>query len=307
MATSLELTVLFSTKLSRNIQVDRFRMAEKNLPTTYGKAILVGVIAVTAATAGLVVYMLTRPPKISKSTPPLKAEVKDLTKDEVCKILQEITVGVQQVIMQLANEERQIMSTAGAQKLTPEQLQGYLLKRFQESVAEVEKKTYKDNNVDEESIKIASEKYETDPDVKRAVQQLKSVYGAVMGGNPADLPPVPDFLTQEKTLLILEDTMKVLRDEAQTVIAHLKSIGIEREKDQSKYQVEFQKLYGKQVEESRKKLYEKNGINDDLLIQAAVVKYQGDPSFQHQLKESSDKHNKLMGSLGLFAQQPKSS
>ena len=133
--------------------------------------LIAGVITATAAAGALLVYSLTRPPSRSTSTAPARAATQNkevsstsgsnvgsggsagpastepISKDVLCKVFQDITTRMQQVIMRLAQEEQRIMQSNAGSGITSEQLQRFLIQRFQEGVAEVETEVYKSSNV----------------------------------------------------------------------------------------------------------------------------------------------------------------
>ena len=92
----------------------------------------------------------------------------------------------------------------------------------------------------EAQVKSATEKFDKDGDVQRAITQLKTVYNAVMGAPQSELPKVPEFMTREKTLEILKLTMDILREKAEKISAELEGKGFDRKKDAAKFQRQFQ-------------------------------------------------------------------
>eukprot|EP00924_Labyrinthula_sp_SR-Ha-C_P006182 snap_masked-scaffold_54-processed-gene-1.65-mRNA-1 protein AED:1.00 eAED:1.00 QI:0/-1/0/0/-1/1/1/0/297 len=280
--------------------------APTNTQSASNKYLYAGIASASALSLGLIIYSLTRRPKSTKQKALTSANQQNLETVEILpietlvKIFGEITLQMQSLILKLAQEEQQILQR-GNLNLTNQQLQDFLLNRFQDAVTLIEEKVYKSHDTFEQQVKVSCEKHEDDPKLKSSIEQLKSVYGAVMNaGKPQEAENVslPDFLTRDKTLEILVATMAILRSEAASVSKALERQGFSREKDAAKFQAEFQGRYGKAVEKKRDALYEKEKIESDMIMQAAVRKYQFDAVFQEQLKKESFAHNEKMVAMG---------
>mmetsp|Transcript_10413 Transcript_10413/g.13005 ORF Transcript_10413/g.13005 Transcript_10413/m.13005 type:complete len:287 (-) Transcript_10413:1697-2557(-) len=272
--------------------------------------LIAGVVtAVAACTA--VLYLLTRPPAVerkrasgsgsgkamdskAKSEEELQLDLKKLL-----AIFHDITTRMQHVVMRLAQEEQRVAQQRAQRGQPPnaQEIQRYLIARFQEAMGEIETQVYGKYNTNEEQVRAAVDFYEDDKELVKAVYTLKSLYNAVMG-HQQDLPEVPEHITMQKVLQVLEGTMELLRSTAQEIRDELAGSGVDQHTSPQEFSMQFQPLYAAAIEKARAKLLKDNGIEQDTVLQAAVVKYQQYEEFTVALKKLTEEHNAKMHELG---------
>ena len=233
-----------------------------------GLIIVAATAVVAAVTAAL--YVLTRPPPVQEKKQAESSTVEkgaksaselSLTREQLLGIFQEITARMQHVVMRLAEEEQRVSQQAGGTSSMQKQqeIQRYLMARFEESMREIETQVYSKFKTDENAVRAAASYYEKDEDLVKVISTLKALYNAVMGQSQ-DLPAVPDHLTMEKLLKVLQGTMSVLRSCAESIRDQLVQEGVDLKADPQGFTAKFQPKYARAVEVERAKLLKAHGI-----------------------------------------------
>lgn len=272
------------------------------------QGVVIAAVAAVVAAVSTALYVLTRPPAVEvKKTAKTAGEPEaaksatdlSLTREQLLAIFQEITARMQHVVMRLAEEEQRVSQQSGGagQVHKQQEIQRYLMARFEEAMRDIETQVYSKFKTDEAAVREAVKYYEKDEDLIKTISTLKALYNAVMGQSQ-DLPAVPDHLTMDKLLDVLKGTMVVLRSCAEKIRDQLLKEGVDLKADPQGFTAKFQPKYARAVEAERAKLLKEHGIQKETELQAAVVKYQNNASFQTELKKLTDFHNQKMAELG---------
>lgn len=234
------------------------------------QGVVVAVVTAVAVMVSVAMYVLTRPPPVQEKEKAKTAEDSkgakaatelSLTREQLLSIFQEITARMQHVVMRLAEEEQRVseQSAGSGQMHKQQEIQRYLVARFEEAMREIETQVYSKFKTDEAAVRAATLHYEKDEDLIKTISTLKALYNAVMGQSP-DLPAVPDHLTMEKLLDVLRGTMAVLRSCAEKIRDQLVQEGVDLKKDPQGFSARFQPKYARAVEVERAKLLSEHGI-----------------------------------------------
>jgi hypothetical protein len=185
--------------------------------------------------------------------------------------------------MQLAKLEaklRQESSQIG-RALPEDQLASYLMGQFEEAMKVVESQVYAKYQTTEDEVRVATEYFEEDEDkeVGLAVAKLQELYRVMTGGGVSDAE-VPEDLTLDKFIAIMEETMEALNLAMEEVCLEVKEMDL---KGESKEEVINQK-YVKLADARSTDIHAKYGLTREIL-HAAMMKYQQEPKFLMVLTE----------------------
>lgn len=279
-------------------------------------AVLIGT-AVTAGTAVLV-YLATRPVASTakpaagaKATPAEAAEAAvatlsadgspPLEKNTVVVILSEITQEMQKVLMQLAQIEEQLRTTARdrRQQISDEQMQEYLVTNFMNRMQQVEQETYTKHNVTEAAVQATATFYEKDAEVIAVTEAFKRLFMALTG--PQVTQPAPEHMTMEKTFNVIQSTMEEMNEAMTVLLSELTEAGLA--KGTAEFNSVLQERYVAVVDGIRKKTVDANGLTQEELT-ASVMKYKDDPEFQVKMQQVTVQQERHFAALGIQSAGP---
>ncbi|KDO31363.1 hypothetical protein SPRG_03980 [Saprolegnia parasitica CBS 223.65] len=209
------------------------------------------------------------------------ASLPSLPKDQLLSILTIISTQMGQIVLSLANIEQKIRqeSAQSGRSLPEDQLAAYLMGQFEEAMKAIEAQAYSKHNTSEDEVRIATEYYESveDPEVHAAVGKLQELYRLITGAGAADVE-VPEDLTLEKFLIIMEETMESLNVAMEEVCQEVKLLDPE-DKEEA-----INERYVKKADQLSAQIHEQHGLSREIL-QAAMMKYQQEPIFLQRMTE----------------------
>lgn len=255
------------------------------------KRLVMAATAAAVAIGGVAIYYGIRCTKNSKNANSSvdALSVPTVSKENLIVILDEITNQMSAVVVQLAKLEQKVRqeSLAVGTPIPEDQLAAYLMSQFETAMKAVEENVYSKYSCKEEDIQLASEYYAEDPDVAAVVQKLKQLFAVIMG-QPLDTVEVPDDLTLEKVVEIMEETMEAMNVAMENTCAELRGQGMSS--DENDFQNAVNQIYIKRAEEATSRVHEERGITRHVL-QAAMIKYQQDPIFLRRMGELQAEQN----------------
>ncbi|OQR99679.1 hypothetical protein ACHHYP_05088 [Achlya hypogyna] len=216
---------------------------------------------------------------IAAPAPP--SALPSLPKDQLLSILTIISTQMGQIVLSLANIEQKIRqeSAQSGRSLPEDQLAAYLMGQFEEAMKAIEAQAYSKHNTSEDEVRIATEYYESveDPEVHAAVGKLQELYRLITGAGASDVE-VPEDLTLEKFLIIMEETMESLNVAMEEVCQEVKLLDPE-DKEEA-----INERYVKKADQLSAQIHEQHGLSREIL-QAAMMKYQQEPIFLQRMTE----------------------
>ena len=76
--------------------------------------------------------------------------------------------------------------------------------QFKQVMGDVEKKVYEEHETTEEEVRSATEFFKDNADFQKSLNRLKNLFKSV-SGQPNEITTVPDYVSMEKTLLIMAE------------------------------------------------------------------------------------------------------
>ncbi len=76
--------------------------------------------------------------------------------------------------------------------------------QFKQVMGDVEKKVYEEHETTEEEVRAATEFFKNNADFQKSLNRLKNLFKSV-SGQPNEITSVPDYVSMEKTLLIMAE------------------------------------------------------------------------------------------------------
>jgi len=208
-----------------------------------------------------------------------------VSKEDLLAIFEAIIQQMSQIVIQLAKIEqkvRQESATAG-KEIPEESLGAYLMNQFEEAMKAIESQVYKKYKTNEEEVQVATEYYSDDKEVQAVVSKLKQLFRVITGQQEQMEPTmaVPDDLTVEKMIEIMEETMEAMNVAMEETCEEIKE---EDYPAGQEFQVAINQAYVKKADEVTQKIHDKHGISRELL-QSAMLKYQSDAAFITKMQE----------------------
>merc|ERR1719297_702969 len=132
-----------------------------------------------------------------------------------------------QIVIQLAKIEQKVRqeSVAAGKDIPEESLDAYLMNQFEEAMKAIESQVYKKYKTNEEEVQVATEFYSDDKEVQAVVSKLKQLFRVITGQQEQMEPTmdVPDDLTVEKMIEIMEETMEAMNVAMEETCEEVKS------------------------------------------------------------------------------------
>ena len=246
----------------------------------------IGVSAV-AAGLGAVLYYLSEDRNNSEEVP-----ADALRRDQVLGILKDLRVEMLTCFTTLSTFARSIKEQTYG-KASDSEIKKILSKHspVKSQIANAEEKVYQKHGTTEKAFKYACEVlYPNDKDVKELIEEIRvSMENAYKGIEPKIDFEVPDFLTWELVLRIVEEMYDATKFCTFTRIDHLKSMGISPSPHSEEFMRTTQEIEA-EGEAIKQKLFEKHGIAKlgqpaNLVLHNAIRRYsQMNPRFNTQLQ-----------------------
>ncbi|KAH9157347.1 hypothetical protein AeRB84_000819 [Aphanomyces euteiches] len=261
------------------------------------KPLVIGAIAASVLAAIFFVYQSKSSQSTSKSSSASKesteqgaeefkaassnAAVPSLPKDQLLAILGVISTQMGQVVMSLAAIEQKIRqeSAQSGRRLPEDQLAAYLMGQFEEAMKAIESQVYSKYNTTEQDVTVASDYYESieDPEVHAELRKLRELHNLITGAGSLDVE-IPEDLTLEKFLSIMEETMESLNVAMEEVCQEVKLL------DPVDKEEAINQRYVKKADQLSNDIHQPHGLSREVL-QAAMMKYQQEPAFLTRMAE----------------------
>ncbi|CAK4661944.1 hypothetical protein LEN26_001449 [Aphanomyces euteiches] len=261
------------------------------------KPLVIGAIAASVLAAIFFVYQSKSSQSTSKSSSASKesteqgaeeskaassnAAVPSLPKDQLLAILGVISTQMGQVVMSLAAIEQKIRqeSAQSGRRLPEDQLAAYLMGQFEEAMKAIESQVYSKYNTTEQDVTVASDYYESieDPEVHAELRKLRELHNLITGAGSLDVE-IPEDLTLEKFLSIMEETMESLNVAMEEVCQEVKLL------DPVDKEEAINQRYVKKADQLSNDIHQHHGLSREVL-QAAMMKYQQEPAFLTRMAE----------------------
>ncbi|RHY35426.1 hypothetical protein DYB32_000099 [Aphanomyces invadans] len=186
-----------------------------------------------------------------------------------------------QVVMSLAAIEQKIRqeSSQSGRRLPEDQLAAYLMGQFEEAMKAIESQVYTKYNTSEQDVTVASDYYESieDPEVHAELRKLRELHNLITGSGAVDVE-VPEDLTLEKFLVIMEETMESLNVAMEEVCQEVKLL------DPVDKEEAINQRYVKKADQLSNQIHQEHGLSREVL-QAAMMKYQQEAAFLTRMAE----------------------
>ncbi|ETW10126.1 hypothetical protein H310_00500 [Aphanomyces invadans] len=209
------------------------------------------------------------------------ASLPSLPKDQLLAILGVISTQMGQVVMSLAAIEQKIRqeSSQSGRRLPEDQLAAYLMGQFEEAMKAIESQVYTKYNTSEQDVTVASDYYESieDPEVHAELRKLRELHNLITGSGAVDVE-VPEDLTLEKFLVIMEETMESLNVAMEEVCQEVKLL------DPVDKEEAINQRYVKKADQLSNQIHQEHGLSREVL-QAAMMKYQQEAAFLTRMAE----------------------
>lgn len=241
------------------------------------KAVAVGVVAGVAAMVAGVLFVLTRP-ATKRSTEPsaggagagapgagagaAAGDAPPLTKQQMISIFGRITEMMRLVVAELSEQEAAIRQNAAAQgqTITDDEMMQFFMGRFRQQMAEVEQAVYREHQTNDEAVRAATKFYEGDEEFAKTLAQLKDVFQKVTGQTPAAEVEIPEGVTKEVVLAMMQDTMVGVNVVLEAIHAELVKAGLSPQSPE--YKQLLQKGYMERVAGLRDAVQQKYGLGE---------------------------------------------
>ncbi|KAF0774710.1 hypothetical protein AaE_001588 [Aphanomyces astaci] len=265
--------------------------------SSLSKPLVISAIAVSVITALFFIYQSQSGKSSSKSSTPSKesasdaadessastslANVPSLPKEQLLAILGVISTQMGQVVMSLASIEQKIRqeSSQSGRRLPEDQLAAYLMGQFEEAMKAIESQVYTKYTTTEQDVTVASEYYESieDTEVLAELSKLRELHNLITGSGAMDVE-VPEDLTLDKFLFIMEETMESLNVAMEEVCQEVKLL------DPVDKEEAINQRYVKKADQLSNDIHQQHGLSREVL-QAAMMKYQQETAFLTRMAE----------------------
>ena len=186
-------------------------------------------------------------------------EVPDLPLETMIKIFEEITANMKVVMVKLAQIEQQIRQSVQAQgkQISDQEMSGYLMNQFKQSMEAVEKQVYTKFSTNEATVERIAKHFAEEPSFKKCVTELQSLF-RIFTGQSGDVE-VPAQFTLEVILDIMTETMESMTDTMEKLCKQLTEEGLTT--GTPEFQQKLQTAYMKESQEVRTAVQKKHGIS----------------------------------------------
>ncbi|DAZ97069.1 TPA: hypothetical protein N0F65_001253 [Lagenidium giganteum] len=209
-----------------------------------------------------------------------QAQQPSLNRETLLTILDAVCARMGNVVLQVAKTET-IIRQESAQKgeeIGEEELGTFLMQQFDEWMQKAENEVYAKHNTTEDDVKAATEYFESDEKVARAMTKLNDLY-AMMSGNVS--VEVPEDFTLEKLITVMRESMEGLSAAMEETCKAVKA-GNPENKEEA-----INERYMKAADAVSDDIHAKHGV-DRQVLQAAMVKFQQEELFQKTIVELQD-------------------
>uniref|UniRef100_A0AAV1T6L3 Uncharacterized protein n=1 Tax=Peronospora matthiolae TaxID=2874970 RepID=A0AAV1T6L3_9STRA len=222
--------------------------------------------------------------------------LQDISQKEIGLFFEELTAAVKELFTKLPEIENALRAYVEEHKheLSDAEFRQAVLSQLYQMMEALEQQVVGKRKWSRPSLEFALEKFAQDAEVLKLQNELNDIMRTVFHApTPVE---VPEDLTADKTLAILEAMVAGMEKAMLDMLAHARAEGIS---DAMKAMMEFQSLYMEHVEQMTQAQMKLHGISQEIFTAALQKHHTENEQFRQQVEQIYAQQAKAFEKMGL--------